>query len=195
MQIMNVTATSDDNCCTDCNDDSEIFVPKVLGDLVEAIIGAIYIDSSGNIEAAAAFVAEHIINSILQPQLIDPLNIKWGQQRHPLSVLVEVHSSIGCTNIKNTIIKVDDEGRELSGAGGSMEGESTEEAVSHCNGKVKCVISVHEGVLSRSGVASNKIGAKKRAAAKLLGNNAFTYLERLKTICDCKEKLNLLGQG
>ena len=138
--------------------------PKVLGDLVEALIGAVFVDSGGDWDRCAALVRE----MIWKPFIAEPLRRyggrSYGPHRHPVSVLSEVVSQSGCH-----------EGLEFA----RVELEE---------GCIRCELRFHGHVLA-SANGNNFKSAKKAAAAVLVKCDCdpnLTVLPLLLRHCDCQ---------
>lgn len=60
--------------------------PKFLGDMVEAILGAIYIDTGGDLSACEAFIGKTGVLSIVDRMLDDRVEVTYPKQRLSLMV-------------------------------------------------------------------------------------------------------------
>lgn len=143
---------------------SEDSPPKVLGDVVEALIGAMFVDSFGNLDVLKRVIDHLIIEPRLAPHLLGPgpiscddvANLSWGIEVPCTSVFYEMKELLDC---KCCLLL-------------SFE-EST------------CVIKSHEQTLS-IGVGRNKKESKKRACHQLFGQSKtdrYNCYLRLKLLC------------
>ena len=137
--------------------------PKVLGDLVEALIGAVFVDSMGDWGRCSVLVQQLVWDPFIASPLQTYGGRSFGPHRHPVSVLTELVGQSGChEGIEYAIIDLED-----------------------C---VRCEIRFHGQVLAGAN-GNNFKRAKKAAAAALVGcdhDPALTVLPLLHRHCQCQ---------
>ena len=80
--------------------------PKVLGDVFESILGAIYIDSDGDTALCERFVKMALLEPYLDDALATSIKKRWSLHVNPTSIVAEVISLVGCVECKIDFVKV-----------------------------------------------------------------------------------------
>jgi dsRNA-specific ribonuclease/ERCC4-related helicase len=145
-----------------------VAAPKILGDVFEAVVGAMFIDSEFDIEGAVKqFVHKFLIDVVLKPLIEKSSSRKWGPHRHRVSVVDEIRAVVGCAQHWTTFQRLDHQG-------------------------IVCRYVVHGEILAE-GFGSNKKIAELAAAKTLLQENdenisdgASRYVKKLSTLCTCR---------
>jgi dsRNA-specific ribonuclease len=144
--------------------------PKVLGDIFESIIGAMFIDSKGDLKIVESFIMEFLVKPYLEPAMNASVNTRWGLHINPSSILGEISSSIGCTNQLIEYLPVYSN-----------------------SSSIMCSINIH-GIEARA-KGYNKQIAKRLACSYLINGDPEGLYEKIKSICICKCKMNSAGNS
>jgi dsRNA-specific ribonuclease len=170
--------------------------PKVLGDLFEAIIGAIFIDSSGNIDLIFSIVQNIVIDPILNPLMMksrqsanlsnditENLNKTLGVEINAISAYYEIKNLLACSEMYllfNFDAEFDDEGHH--------ESMHSLYDFNHLNKPtVSCKVLFHNEIIA-IGDGRNKKQAKESACAALVGidgDDRNSCYRKLKLACKC----------
>lgn len=149
-------------------------VSKVFGDIVESLIGAIFLDCDGDMNTVINFVTNFVIKDYFEPKVLEVANA--GIPYHPVSVFYEVVASSGCSDIE---ISYDTDSSPLS-----SQRESSDNRIS-------CCITIH-GYSACIGHGSNRRIAKKQACQALLGaknEERLNFFKQLRANCSCPKKV------
>lgn len=181
---------------------------KILGDVFEALVGAVFVDSGGCMSA----VEEVVQRLLVRPYLLEPLEAaarsdwRWGPHRHPVSVLTEIMSTLGCNCL---VVEFEEEAVSVStteSAGGihnnpiqESDGKSYDRDWGYESSRggdtvvvlnVLCCVQVHgdSSICGRGRGRSRKV-AKKMAAVALLDScgGPEGLIEKAKEICHCNK--------
>jgi hypothetical protein len=137
---------------------SSVPPPKVLGDVFEAILGAIYIDSGGNLDTIKSFVSRNLLKVYFDEAYSASKGRKWGIHVNPIAMISEAIDILSCKNWKM---------------------ESSQDGCMSC-----FCIQVHD---MRAEVrAANKLVAKKQASTLLLNGDPNRFWEKFSSVCNCK---------
>lgn len=136
--------------------------PKVLGDVFESVLGAIYIDSDGDISVARQFVTENLISHYLDEAYAMSNDFQWGVHENPASVLPEILSKLNCCEWK-------------------FEFSVDETGSTYC-----CEITIHN--ISEIARARTKAMAKKKVCSSMLRGDPGAFLEHIWTVCKCSPR-------
>jgi dsRNA-specific ribonuclease/ERCC4-related helicase len=151
------------------DDKRQCSAPKLLGDIFESVVGAMFVDSKCDIHGVVKdFVYAHLINKILEPLLEKARVSSWGTFRHRASVVDEIRAVVRCRDHWTAFLD---------------PVESNE---------VTCKYVVHGKVLASARGPSRE--SAELAAAKILLNESDAsgqdqgpqqYLRRLNSLCTC----------
>jgi dsRNA-specific ribonuclease len=177
------------------NNGSASNAPKVLGDLFEAIIGAIFIDSSGDIELLYEIIKCVVITPTLNPLMInskkcdenhvnmsDHTNIKVGVEITAVSAFYVIKNLLACSYM-NLLYDF----AAQTGVNSDGEYNSAFDFEHHNKAAVTCKITFHDETIS-IGYGRNKKTAKESACTALVGINQEdrnACYQKLKISCKC----------
>lgn len=144
---------------------SQATPPKVLADLMEALLGAIFLDSGSRLDECRKIVSMLILEPFVIPSLVEEIDSRdgedppdWGTQKHPVSVVHEIVSMFGCHDVVT-----------------SFSYPSADPPLACCQ------VSCHGKVLSE-GRGRNKKSARLTAAFQLPPKQLISHLQSL---CTC----------
>ena len=140
--------------------------PKALADIIESLIAAIFIDSSGRIEECQQVVSSLIFQPYIIPLLIEGTNSIWGVQKHPVSIVHEIISLFNCHQIQFIYIF-----RNNDNLNNHQEYDKS----------IQCNIICHNQIIS-TGYGNNKKRARLLASIQLKSDNLINILD---TMCNC----------
>jgi dsRNA-specific ribonuclease len=150
---------------------SQTNAPKVLADVLEALLGAIFLDSGARLEECRKIVSTLILEPFVIPSLVGGgagsrdragLLCGWGVQRHPVSVVQEIVSMFGC--------------HEVATSFSSPPSPRTADPPLVC-----CQVSCHGELLSK-GSGRSKRSARLTAALQLPPQQLIAHL---RSSCTC----------
>ena len=146
---------------SDCNRTahSTIPTPKALGDVFESLLGAVYIDSGGDISVVRTIVENNLIRHYVDEAYTMSADLEWGTHENPAAVLPEILSKIRCTEWKIDF---------------TIDGK----------GMYCCDIKIHN--TSESATARTKAAAKKKACSAMLRGDPSVFSENVRSFCQCK---------
>lgn len=177
-----------------------VVCPKVLGDVLEALLGAVFVDSDGDMRKCT-----EIVNAlVLQPYVAEQLRAfggkSWGPHRHPVSVLNEAMAASACKSltvayddvplpatVASPNTKVDavvatlttalpTRTASVSPTTSTPPSSTTTTMITANLTRTRCTVLCHDVVLSVS-AGRNKKEARKNAAVQLIARVGFDQLE------------------
>ncbi|KAG0057140.1 Dicer-like protein 1 [Linnemannia elongata] len=161
----------------------DIYMPKVLGDLVESTLGAVFVDSGFNFE-----LITDLFRRLIKPFLDKHVNFE-GMVLHPNKVLLESLQYQGCHNFKfetEAAEKVSDSEKLLKKLGLGMR--SSNGLRSHDDGEpvLKCHFRIHERTVATA------VGKHMEDLRKEVSLATLAILrkepELMATLCTCPKK-------
>ncbi|KAG0287620.1 Dicer-like protein 1 [Linnemannia gamsii] len=162
----------------------DISMPKVLGDLVESTLGAVFVDSGFDFD-----LITDLFRRLIKPFLDKHVNFE-GMVLHPNKVLLESLQYQGCNNFKfdtEVAEQVSSSEKLLKKLGLGMK-RSTNEARNHDDGEpaLKCHFKIH-GRIMATAVGKHMEDLRKEVAVATL---AILKKDpgQLATLCTCPKK-------
>lgn len=152
---------------------SKINPPKVLADIIESLIAAIFVDSNGRIEDCYQVVSSLIFEPYIIPLLADGTNSIWGCQRHPISIVHEIISSFNCHQVQ--FIYTTNNNRINNNTNNNNHNNNNDDD------ETQCSIVCHNEIIS-IGYGKNKKRARLAASIQLASEK---LIHSLQTNCTC----------
>ncbi|KAF9148519.1 Dicer-like protein 1 [Linnemannia schmuckeri] len=161
----------------------DICMPKVLGDLVESTLGAVFVDSGFNFE-----LITDLFRRLIMPFLDKHVNFE-GMVLHPNKVLLESLQHQGCSNFKfetETTEKVSSSEKLLKKLGLGMR--SSNGSRNHDDGEpvLKCHFKIHERTMATA------VGKHMEDLRKEVSLATLAILKKepelMVTLCTCPKK-------
>ncbi|KAF9924798.1 Dicer-like protein 1 [Linnemannia zychae] len=161
----------------------DIYMPKVLGDLVESTLGAVFVDSGFDFE-----VVSNLFQRLIRPFLDQHVNFD-SMILHPNKVLLESLQSQGCSNFKfdtEATEQVSTSEKLLRRLGLGMR--SANGSRNHDDGEplLKCHFKIHENIMATA--TGKHIDDLKKEVS--LATLAILKKEpqKLSTVCTCPKR-------
>ena len=156
--------------------------PKVLGDLVEALLGALFSDCNGSFEKVTIIINTLIIDRWLKPFILSAersrLHGYTDNLQHPFVILTHALDSVGCRDITIDFTKTTSQGIP-------NDIEDDDDTLPIHSVVYDCSIVVHEKTIGRA-LGNTKKNAKKKAAENFIGVNLYeTCFQLLSDLCTC----------
>lgn len=141
--------------------------PKILADILEALIGAIFVHSRGDLVAVRDVIDRLIIQPYLSPNLlssvisseVSSITPRWGPELTCTSILNSMQTTLDCPRCLQLRYDIN---------------------------TLECIIQSH-GTILTTGAGKNKKESKKQACLQLFGTTSAdrqTCYLRLKSICE-----------
>lgn len=161
----------------------DIYMPKVLGDLVESTLGAVFVDSGFDFE-----LITDLFRRLIKPFLDKHVNFE-GMVLHPNKVLLESLQHQGCHGFKfetEAAEKVSDSERLLRKLGLGLR--SSNGSRSHDDGEpvMKCHFRIHERIMATA-VGKHMEDLRKEVSLATLAT-LKREPELMATLCTCPKK-------
>ena len=158
-----------------------IEAPKALGDVVEALIGALYIDSGGSLESVRPFVQTYIIEPYLTEVLAEAVDNPWGSHREPSAIYEEMCNIVKCSQLKEEYTA------PLTGPNGNtITITPTSTSTSNTTSTYEVKITLHSIPLPCVGRGSNKKAAKANLTKQLMSQGPMYLLNTMRGMCSCR---------
>ena len=135
-------------------------IKKVLGDVFESLIGAIFIDSKGDLKLMESFIMNFLIKPYLEPAINSSVNSRWGLHMNPSSIVGEIVSSLGCTDYNMGFSPIFN------------------------SSSISCNIQIHGIEVKAKGC--NKLIAKRLACSYMVNGDPDGLFEKVTALCKCK---------
>jgi endoribonuclease Dicer len=142
------------------NEEEYFSPPKVLGDIFESIIGAMFIDSNGDLKLMESFIMNFLIKPYLEPAMNSSVNSRWGLHMNPSCIMGEIVSFLGCTDYSIGFSPVFN------------------------SSSILCTIKIH-GIEAKA-KGYNKLIAKRLACSYMVNGDADGLFEKATALCKCK---------
>ena len=151
---------------------ARVEAPKALGDVVEALIGALYVDSQGSIDSVRPFVQRYIIEPYLVEVLAEAVDNPWGSHREPSAIYEEMCSIVKCSQLKEECTA------PLTGLNGTITTTTTS--------TYEVQIKLHSIPLPYVGRGSSKKAAKANLTKQLMSQGPMYLLNTMRDMCSCR---------
>ncbi|KAG0001849.1 Dicer-like protein 1 [Entomortierella chlamydospora] len=157
---------------------NDIYMPKVLGDLVESTLGAVFVDSGFDFD-----VITDLFSRLIRPFLDDHINFE-NLTLHPSKLLLEGLQKEGCNNFK--FESINSQGNKVDVLRKLGLGRSSQQKQEEGSGMLKCHFKIHDTVVATA-TGDHIEDLKKEVSfatlAKLNSDSEF-----LSTLCNCPKR-------
>ena len=159
--------------------------PKALGDVVEALIGALYIDSGSSLDSVRPFVQRYIIEPYLVDVLAEAVDNPWGSHREPSAIYEEMCNIVKCSHLKEEYTA------PLTGPNGTTttntnNTNTTSTTTANTTSTYEIQIKLHSIPLPYTGRGSNKKAAKANLTKQLMSQGPMYLLNTMRDMCSCR---------
>ena len=161
----------------------DIYMPKVLGDLVESTLGAVFVDSGFDFE-----LITDLFRRLIKPFLDKHVNFE-GMVLHPNKVLLESLQHQGCHNFKfetEAAEKVSDSEKLLKKLGLGMRSSNGSRSQDNGEPMLKCHFRIH-GRTMATAVGKHMEDLRKEVSLATLAT-LKREPELMATLCTCPKK-------
>jgi dsRNA-specific ribonuclease len=163
---------------------SQVDAPKVLGDLVEALIGAIFVETDGDFQIVKEYIHLWIIRPYLIPVLQKSRDSIYTVYRNPVSILQETIMGLGCKEFHCIVSSI-----QINDVPRPREEEEEEEKISFnlITTVYECTLHFHGRLLGK-GRGAGKKAAKQALARSIVNEEYDTFISNLQKQCSCKKE-------
>jgi dsRNA-specific ribonuclease len=160
--------------------------PKVLGDIIEALIAAILLDSGWDVTPCVSVVRQLIFEPLVEPAIMNGSGL--SPFRHPVSVVHEIVAALGCQRFRAVFQLNAPVLQPLLTSQGSQgygsHGTDHIRTAANSPQTMQCHITCHGTTLATS-CAQNKARARRAACLQLISGESGSLVDLIRERCDC----------